>query len=995
MKSVKEQQQEAAMKKRLADTKLLQLKPLIQRQRSVVVAYDGIEPVHRDIPYDYIAIGVSAAAKLAAAGATVAAAYLPKGEEPEALEPGILIACEDKEQLVPSHNMILIDDSWSVNYSHVTPVMMALGSIPEQVKLLAGLLRYKSIMTQDEAVARMPRADIVIQLWLAKGKKRWDELCCSLRRNAENPLIHKIHVLMETPGVQKAWASWPEELKAKIKAVDWAKRLTYADAMEYAKCCTSPNNFVGICNSDIYFDGTIRDLWNMKMEGHCAALLRYDIGLEDAEAGNDAEAAIFGPRDDSQDCWWFRVHDLHKHDANWGALDFSLGQAGCDNAFAGELVRRRFVVCNPALAIRSYHIHESGVRTYNEYDRVTKGIYATVAPSGLLESKILKESDFKAKKITVKTAAGRCQVEPWPVWAAADKRAYEAGMTALYRGADPKRFSSEPVILEDKTFNVYEIPGGATVTEEGLFAVGDGIGFGSNTEQAELAWSQTEFSSISPTVAAPGSTVAVPGLPSGLTRDGGLWRAGVQSWFLGQIEEVPEATFAGREPRGLMAVLQQLGCDYVGDALYCKEPVWALFPGQEVPLEPVVAWMRQFLGGGTAETDMWTVSGLSTEVIDLLDEENDDMHLIGRGMAPLAIIAKIKQSTAIIGGPALHDYLWAATPGAQFIDIAPSVSMAAMATACGLRYTPLSIEGLQASEVARLLLIVLKPRTDVAPVAGLRKVFVPRPREGFHSHPGDSFRELVELWAEAGYCERVFHDGVFVWLDAVGAEGTLLYDRPTLEWLEQAPEAERVWKKALFGNEQHPDGKPWIFWARRPRILEKVRDNDFANHPKNLVFYGKIENSKQFKLRSSKATGLDWASACDEFDMPVGGAYKYNQTEYLYKLSESRFGLCLPGYGPKCHREVECMAVGCVPIITPGVDITHYAVPLIEGKHYLRAETPEEAKRLANEINHWEWSEMAHNCYSYYHHYLSPEGSWKLTICEDPANIDRVVVLGN
>lgn len=960
------------MKKRLQDTKLLQLKPEPLRERKVVVCYDGVGEVRTDIPYDYIAIGVMAAAKLAAVGATVAAVYIPEGEEFDALEAGILIAVDREEQVDDAHNMIVVDDSWTENYSHVKPVDLALGDIPLTVQRLAALLRYKSVMTQDEAVPRMPRADLVIQLWCPKPAKRWEELCCALRRNAENPLIHKIHVLMESINVATAWSKWPESLQSKIVPVEWSKRLTYADALDYAKGCTSLNNFVGICNSDIYFDGTIRDLWNMDLTMRCAALLRYDISVADAAANDDEAATIFGPRDDSQDCWWFRIHDLHTRSANWEALDFSLGQAGCDNAFAGELVRRRFIVCNPALAIRSYHIHESGVRTYNEYDRVTKGIYATVAPSGLLESRILKESDFKAKKITVMTSNGHCQVEPWPVWANADKRAYELGLSTLYRSADPKLFSNQPIAPEHKTFSVYEIPGGATVTEEGLFTVNDGIGFGSNTEQAELAWSQTEFSSISPTVAAPGSTVAVPGLT-------GLWRAGVQSWFLGQIEEVPEATFAGKDLRGLTSVLQQLGCEYSVKALYCKEPVWALFPGQEVPLEPVVKWMRDHLGGGIAESEMWAINGLSSEVIDILDEETDDIQIISKNVAPLKIIAIMKQSTTVVGGPALHDYLWAATPGSFFIDIAPSVAMAAMATACGVHYYPLSIEGLSAGEVGRLLQIIMKPRAEVTPVAGLRKVFVPAPREGFHSHPGDSFRELVELWAEAGYCERVFHDGVFVWLDAVGAEGTLLYDRPTLEWLEQAPEAERTWKKAFFGNEQYASGRPWIFWARRPRILEKVRDNDFANHPKNLVFYGKIENSKQFKLRSSKATGLDWASACDEFDMPVGGAYKYNQQEYLYKLSESRFGLCLPGYGPKCHREVECMAVGCVPIITPGVDITHYAVPLIEGKHYLRAETPEEAKRLANETNHWEWSEMAHNCYSYYHHYLSPEGSWKLT----------------
>ncbi len=976
MKSVKAQQAaakaEAEMKKRLANTKLLQLKPAPLRQRQVVVCYDGKEPVRIDIPYDYIAVGLSAAAKLAAAGATVAALYLNEDDDIDSIEPGMLIAVDNEEQLVASHNMIIIDDSWDENYSHVKPAELILGDIPLTVQRLAALLRYKSVMTQDEAVPRMPRAELVIQLWMAKPAKRWDELCCCLRRNAENPLIHKIHVLMETKDVARAWSSWPEELQAKIIPVEWSRRLTYADSIKYAKGAISTNNYIGLCNSDIYFDGTIRDLWNMDMDMRCATLLRYDISGADAAANNDGAATIFGPRDDSQDCWWFRVHDLHKDSANWEALDFSLGQAGCDNAFAGELVRRRFVVCNPALAIRSYHVHESGARTYNEFDRVTKGIYATVAPSGLLESRILKESDFKPLKLHVRTYDGHCKIEPWPASASADKRAYEAGLSALYRTSDPKKYSTEFIDSDMKWFSVYQIPAGAVVTEDGLFTSGDGIGFGSNMVQGELAWSQTEFSSISPTFSAPGSTVIVPGPNT-------LWKAGVQSWLLSQIEDVPEATMAGKAPKGIDSLLVHLGPDYAGKALFCNDPTWAIFPGTNVPREPVVEWMRKMLGRGDAETEMYAISGLGADVIDCLDEELEDIQLIGKTTPPLKIIATIKKASLIIGGPQLHDYLWAATQGAEFIDIAPTPAMAEMATACGLRYYPMNIEGLASSEIARLLLIIMKPAPMVKPAAGLRKVFVPAAREGFHAHPGDSFREMVELWAEAGLCERVYHDGVFVWLDAVGTEGTLLYDRPTLEWLEQAPEAEKKWKAAYFGNEQHEGGKPWIFWARRPRLLEKVRDNDFGSRSKNLVFYGKIENSKQFKLRSAKATGLDWASACDEFVMPVGGAHKYTQQEYLYKLAESRFGLCLPGYGPKCHREVECMAVGCVPIVTPGVDMTHYAVPPVEGVHYLRAETPEEAKRLATTLNDYEWREMAVSCRAYFERYLSPEGSWKIT----------------
>lgn len=93
----------------------------------------------------------------------------------------------------------------------------------------------------------------------------------------------------------------------------------------------------------------------------------------------------------------------------------------------------------------------------------------------------------------------------------------------------------------------------------------------------------------------------------------------------------------------------------------------------------------------------------------------------------------------------------------------------------------------------------------------------------------------------------------------------------------------------------------------------------------------------------------------------------------------SRYGLCLPGYGPKCHREIECMALGVVPIVTPGIDMTNYAVPPVEGTHYLRAETPEEVRRLVDETSIEKWDQMSQACIKYYEDNYSTKGSWDLT----------------
>jgi hypothetical protein len=170
-------------------------------------------------------------------------------------------------------------------------------------------------------------------------------------------------------------------------------------------------------------------------------------------------------------------------------------------------------------------------------------------------------------------------------------------------------------------------------------------------------------------------------------------------------------------------------------------------------------------------------------------------------------------------------------------------------------------------------------------------------------------------------------------LDGVGQ--TLLYDRPTLDWLFASPPEEQKWKLALFGNPAPTEvggaGKSWFFWPRRPRLVEEcvakgLPQTSWENRTKSLVFYGKIENKVQEKRRKQ----YDWSSVCDEYEVADGetAPYKYTQQQYLEELSKSRFGLCLAGFGKKCHREVECMAMGCVPVCATEVDINKYANPL-------------------------------------------------------------------
>ena len=86
-------------------------------------------------------------------------------------------------------------------------------------------------------------------------------------------------------------------------------------------------------------------------------------------------------------------------------------------------------------------------------------------------------------------------------------------------------------------------------------------------------------------------------------------------------------------------------------------------------------------------------------------------------------------------------------------------------------------------------------------------------------HSGDTFRELLDMWGENNLCEVVPTPYIKnVWVGSPG--NILLYDRPILDFLPQS------FKLGLFGNTvpNFSTACPWIFWARRPRILERFRE---------------------------------------------------------------------------------------------------------------------------------------------------------------------------
>tara|TARA_B110000967_G_scaffold209074_1_gene263626 strand:- start:1106 stop:1915 length:810 start_codon:yes stop_codon:yes gene_type:complete len=146
-----------------------------------------------------------------------------------------------------------------------------------------------------------------------------------------------------------------------------------------------PNSIVVVANNDIYFDSTLRLLDEFDMTNKFLALLRYDVQADGSPSKifkytSEEKARGYGTdvaRSDSQDSWLFKTPIMIP-----ASSDFNFGVPGCDNRIAYLLHNVGYTVSNPALDIKSHHMHLSGIRNYTRRD-VVKHPYLYIEPTTL------------------------------------------------------------------------------------------------------------------------------------------------------------------------------------------------------------------------------------------------------------------------------------------------------------------------------------------------------------------------------------------------------------------------------------------------------------------------------------------------------------------------------------------------------------------------------------------------------------------------------------
>jgi hypothetical protein len=248
-------------------------------------------------------------------------------------------------------------------------------------------------------------------------------------------------------------------------------------------------------------------------------------------------------------------------------------------------------------------------------------------------------------------------------------------------------------------------------------------------------------------------------------------------------------------------------------------------------------------------------------------------------------------------------------------------------------------------------------------------------------HDGSSFRELLDMWSERGYCtieqgpsqrsegytEDPDSPEAKCWVEEQG--NVLLYDFPILDRLKNE------YKQCLFSNtyKEGKGNKKWIFWPKHSRLYDQMKGELRRSLDDRKFFSGFIGAPTN---HHRNAVAHDWSRVCEAFRF---SQEPIQHDEYLQFCSNFKFGVSLRGVGPKCLRDIEYIGMGTVPVFSPGVSVDYHN-PLVEDVHFLKAETPEEAADKMKSLTKEQWTEMSNACIEWFEENCSVDGSFKTTM---------------
>jgi hypothetical protein len=182
------------------------------------------------------------------------------------------------------------------------------------------------------------------------NKERQQEIDLCLKKNINNKDISRLIVLIDDDSIL------PVE-DAKITIIHLQDRPTYKKWMQLTDEL-SLSGITVLCNSDIYFDSSVSLLAAVTdSELKFVALSRWEVIKGHTHLHPN-------PRW-SQDVWAMNC-DNQLSEEMLHQLDFSMGVPRCDNKIAYLFGIFGWQVFNPCAKVKSFHVHETELRTYQK-----------------------------------------------------------------------------------------------------------------------------------------------------------------------------------------------------------------------------------------------------------------------------------------------------------------------------------------------------------------------------------------------------------------------------------------------------------------------------------------------------------------------------------------------------------------------------------------------------------------------------------------------------
>ena len=181
-------------------------------------------------------------------------------------------------------------------------------------------------------------------------KKRQQEIDLCLIQNLGNEAISKIIILIDDDSVL------PVD-DTKITTIYLKSRLTYKKWIELTSEL-SLNGVSVLCNSDIYFDQSVNQLNAIvDLPEKFVALSRWEVVSKQTYLHPNPHW--------SQDVWAMSCNN-HLSKEMLHQLDFPMGVPRCDNKIAYLFGIFGWEVFNPCEYVKSFHVHETEMRTYHK-----------------------------------------------------------------------------------------------------------------------------------------------------------------------------------------------------------------------------------------------------------------------------------------------------------------------------------------------------------------------------------------------------------------------------------------------------------------------------------------------------------------------------------------------------------------------------------------------------------------------------------------------------